>query len=100
MCKKIEAGHSIGELARFTAISRQTASKWWNRYQTDGESGLGDRRSRPHSCPNRLSQGRERRIIGLSGEPPLGHRTHWRASRFEPVDGVAGPGPLWHLSAW
>jgi transposase InsO family protein len=46
-------------------VSRQTATKWWNRYCESGEAGLYDRRSTPHSTPYRLSQRRERRIIGL-----------------------------------
>lgn len=65
MCRRIEAGHGIGEVARFMSVSRQTASKWWNRYQIDGEAGLVDRRSVPRRCPTRLPQRRERRIVGL-----------------------------------
>ncbi len=65
MCERIEAGHDVAEVARFMTISRQPASKWRNRYQTGGEAALVDRRSVPHSCPNRLSRKRERRIIGL-----------------------------------
>lgn len=109
MCKRIEAGHNIGEVARFMAISRQTASKWWNRYQTGGEAGLVDRRSRPHSCPNRLSCKRERRIIGLrvnrrwgpqriGGHLGLNPSTVWRVlcrygiSRLRDLDpGLAEP---------
>ena len=65
MCRRIEAGHDIGEVARFMLVSRQTASKWWNRYLQDGEAGLVDRRSTPQTCPTRLSVRTERRIIGL-----------------------------------
>jgi transposase InsO family protein len=46
-------------------VSRQTASKWWNRYLAEGEAGLFDRRSAPHSTPNRLPERLERRIIGM-----------------------------------
>lgn len=65
MCKRIEAGYDITEVARFMSISRQTASKWWNRYLSEGEAGLVDRRSVPRRCPTRISVRRERRIIGL-----------------------------------
>jgi len=65
MCRRIEAGYDISEVARFMSISRQTASKWWNRYQCDGAAGLVDRRSVPHLSPCRVSVRRERRIIGL-----------------------------------
>jgi transposase InsO family protein len=65
MCRRIEAGHDITQVARFMGISRPTASKWWNRYLEEGEAGLVDRRSVPHTCPTRLSVRQERRIIGL-----------------------------------
>jgi len=65
LCERISAGRPIAHVAREIGVSRQTASKWWNRYLTDGESGLIDRRSAPYSTPNRLPQRIERRIIGL-----------------------------------
>lgn len=109
MCKRIQAGHDIGEVAGFMSVSRQTASKWWNRYQSDGEAGLVDRRSTPHSCPSRLPQKRERRIIGLrvnrrwgperiAGHLGLNPSTVWRVlkrydiSRLKYLDpGLAEP---------
>ena len=65
LCERISAGRPIAHVAREIGVSRQTASKWWNRYLTDGESGLIDRRSAPYSTPNRLPERTERRIIGL-----------------------------------
>ena len=58
-------GHPIAHVAGEMGVSRQTASKWWNRYLTDGEVALIDRRSTPGSTPNRYSQRVERRLIGL-----------------------------------
>lgn len=65
LCERISRGRPIAHVAGEMGISRQTASKWWNRYLADGESGLIDRRSAPCSTPNRLPQRVERRIIGL-----------------------------------
>lgn len=65
LCERISAGRPIGHVAQEMGISRQTASKWWNRYLTEGETGLIDRRSTPRSTPGRLPERTERRIISL-----------------------------------
>lgn len=65
LCERIEAGRPVCHVAREMGISRQTASKWWNRWLVDGEAGLVDRRSTPHCCPTRTPTRTERRIIGL-----------------------------------
>lgn len=36
----------MARAATAAGISRQTASKWWNRYRREGVPGLVDRRSR------------------------------------------------------
>lgn len=65
LCERIDKGRPIAHVAAEMGISRQVASKWWNRYLAEGETGLIDHRSVPRSCPNRLAQRTERRIIGL-----------------------------------
>lgn len=65
LCERIEKGRPVAHVAREMGISRPTAYKWWRRYCEGGIDALVDRRSAPHSTPNRLSQRRERRIIGL-----------------------------------
>jgi transposase InsO family protein len=65
MCQRIEKGRPMAHVAAEMGISRQTASKWWNRYCDVGEAGLVDRRSIPRRTPGRLDQRTERRIIGL-----------------------------------
>lgn len=65
LCERIEKGRPIAHVAAEMGISRQSASKWWNRYVDEGEAGLVDRRSVPHRSPRRLPQRTERRIIGL-----------------------------------
>src|SRR5262245_60814558 len=41
----------LKRVAREFAVSARTARKWRARYQTDGEAGLADRSSRPHTSP-------------------------------------------------
>lgn len=65
LCERIAAGRPIAHVAAETGVSRQTASKWWNRYLVEGEAGLIDRRSIPGSTPGRLSPRTERRIISM-----------------------------------
>ncbi len=65
LCQRIEKGRPVAHVAAEMGVSRQTASKWWNRYLIEGEAGLCDRRSAPVSTPGRLSPRLERRIIGL-----------------------------------
>lgn len=65
LCERIGKGRPIAHVASEMGISRQVASKWWNRYLDEGEAGLIDHRSCPRTTPNRLAQRTERRIIGL-----------------------------------
>ena len=65
LCERVAAGTPIAHVAAGSVVSRQTLSKWWNRYLAEGPGGLVDRRSVPRLVPNRLPQRTERRIIGL-----------------------------------
>lgn len=49
----------VTEAAEAAGVSRQTAYKWLARYDTEGESGLEDRSSRPRRIPRRTP----RRVI-------------------------------------
>jgi len=49
----LEDGWPIAHAAKAAGVSRQCAHRWVNRYETEGEAGLEDRSSRPHSSPNR-----------------------------------------------
>jgi hypothetical protein len=53
-------------------ISRQTACKWWWRYQDCGPDGLVDRSSRPRRCPTKPSDKVERRVVELRRRHQLG----------------------------
>lgn len=69
---RIESGWSITAAAKSMCISRQCASKWWNRYKRDGHAGLADRSSRPHCCPHQTPRRIERKIIRLRRKHRLG----------------------------
>ncbi len=50
---RVLAGHRPGEVAKQLGVSRQTVYKWVRRWRAEGEAGLADRSSRPHSMPHR-----------------------------------------------
>lgn len=49
----VMGGESVAEASRRLGVSRQTGSKWWGRYQREGEAGLVDR-SRARLSPHPL----------------------------------------------
>jgi transposase InsO family protein len=59
------AGWPQAHIAKAMGISRKCVAKWIGRYAEEGESGLHDRSSRPHSCPRRTSATVEKRIVDL-----------------------------------
>ena len=52
LCERIASGWTVAAAAESMNISRQCAHKWWRRFRDEGEAGLRDRSSRPHSCPH------------------------------------------------
>jgi transposase InsO family protein len=65
LCRMIEEGWPVATAAESFRISRQTAHKWWRRFQEAGETGLVDRPSRPRRCPTRTPAKVERRVVEL-----------------------------------
>jgi hypothetical protein len=63
-------------------ISRQTASKWWNRYRAGGLTGLEDRPCRPHTSPAQTRARLERRVVALRQPRKLG------PARLGPIVGL------------
>jgi transposase InsO family protein len=61
-------GMPVAHAARAMGISRQCASRWVGRFDTEGEAGLVDRSSRPHSMPTRTSDGIEARVLAARRE--------------------------------
>jgi transposase InsO family protein len=72
LCRLIEDGWTVASAAESFRISRQTAHKWWRRYQEAGELGLVDRSSRPRRCPTKTSAKVERRVVALRQRHQLG----------------------------
>jgi helix-turn-helix protein len=60
-----DAGWPQAHIAKAMGISRQCVKKWLDRFAVEGDAGLHDRSSRPHSCPRRTSVEVEQQIIGL-----------------------------------
>ena len=83
LCRRIEVdGWTIAQAAESMNISRQTASKWWNRYRTCGVAGLKDCPSRPHHSPTRTNARVERRVVALRQSRKLG------PARLGPIVGL------------
>lgn len=56
-------GWPVAHAAESMGVSRQTAYKWLRRWRSEGEAGLVDRSSRPHSCPTGLSEEAEQAVV-------------------------------------
>jgi transposase len=72
----VGSGMTIAAAAAIVGCSRQTGSKWVNRYRR-GE-GLQDRSSRPHRSPRRASEHVERAVLQARAELRAGpHVIGW-----------------------
>jgi transposase InsO family protein len=56
---------SLTEAAEAAGVSERTAAKWVDRYLEEGEAGLVDRSSVPHSVPGRTPEDRVEAIAAL-----------------------------------
>jgi transposase InsO family protein len=59
------SGWRQAHIAAAMGISRKCVRTWINRFQDEGEAGLVDRSSRPHTSPTRTSVEVEDRIVAL-----------------------------------
>ncbi len=62
---RYRAGWRQAHIAAAMGISRKCVRTWITRYETEGEAGLVDRSSRPHTSPRRTSAETEDRIVEL-----------------------------------
>ena len=53
----------VAHVAKATGISRQCAHRWIARIGAEGDAGLHDRSSRPHTMPTRTSDTVEAQIV-------------------------------------
>jgi transposase InsO family protein len=73
------AGWPQAHIAAAMGISRKCVKTWLDRFTSEGEAGLNDRSSRPHSMPTRTAPGIEAAIVRLRaseriGPDEIGHR--------------------------
>ncbi|MCU1486410.1 MAG: Integrase, catalytic region [Actinomycetia bacterium] len=61
-------GMPIAHVAKAMGVSRQCASRWVGRFDAEGEAGLVDRSSRPHTSPRRTSAEVEALVVAARGE--------------------------------
>jgi len=122
LVERIASGWPVTRAAHAAGISRQTGSKWWNRYRREGAAGLVDRRSvvrrqaraHDHAVIEQICQLRRRRRVGphrLAWQTGLSRSTIYailerhglgRLDRIDPRPPVvryerAAPGELLHL---
>ena len=65
-----QAGANKQALFRRYGIRPRIGYKWLGRYAAEGEAGLADRSTRPHSSPGRTPAAMEAKVIGLRLEHP------------------------------
>jgi len=61
----LDEGWSVAEASLAAGVSRRTGYKWIGRFEAEGEEGLFDRSSRPHSSPTATSPRKRRRFEQL-----------------------------------
>ena len=63
MVRRYQAGWAKAHIAKAMGVSRKCVQTWITRYETDGEAGLVDRSSRPHTTPSRTPRAVENQIV-------------------------------------
>ncbi len=72
LVERVRSGRPVAHVAAEMGISRPTAHKWLRRWRAEGEAGLHDRPSRPHSTPHRTPAAVEEQVCRLRRERKLG----------------------------
>lgn len=65
LVQRMLTGLRAEDAAQAAGVSVRTAYKWLRRFREEGESGLMDRSSRPHSCPHETPDDRVAQLIQL-----------------------------------
>ncbi|MFZ4721446.1 MAG: IS481 family transposase [Ilumatobacteraceae bacterium] len=63
LVERVQAGMPVAHVAKAMGVSRQCAHRWVARFAAEGEEGLHDRSSRPHSSPTRTSPEVEQQVL-------------------------------------
>ncbi len=72
LVQRVLSGTPVAHVAAAMGISRATAHKWVRRWRAEGEAGLHDRSSRPHTTPHRTAAEVESRVCELRRDRKLG----------------------------
>lgn len=70
--RRARAGWPKAHIAAAMGISRKCVSIWLDRFASEGEAGLVDRSSRPHSSPTRTPPEREEAVLRIRRESRVG----------------------------
>ena len=81
--QRAEAGWKRAHIAAAMGVSRKCVKTWIDRYRHEGEAGLQDRSSRPHSSPSKTSPEAEAEVLRV--------RTAERVGRDEVADKTGVP---------
>src|SRR5437763_2881411 len=66
LCRRVVSGErTLSEAAEAAAVSVRCARKWVARFRVEGDLGLLDRSSAPHSLPHRTPERRVEAIAAL-----------------------------------
>lgn len=68
LVERVLAGMPVAHVARAMGVSRQCAHRWVARFANEGDEGLHDRSSRPHTSPTRTSSEVEQRVLDARRE--------------------------------
>jgi transposase InsO family protein len=68
LIERVHQGMPVAHVAKAMGVSRQCAHRWVTRFDTEGEAGLHDRSSRPHSTPSRVDAETEQRVLAARVE--------------------------------
>jgi len=65
--ERYRAGWKQAHIAAAMGVSRKCVKTWIDRYAAEGEAGLRDRSSRPHTTPRRTSAEVEQQVVEVRG---------------------------------
>ncbi|MEU0508148.1 IS481 family transposase [Amycolatopsis sp. NPDC006125] len=72
LVERVAAGRPVAHVAAEMGVSRATGHKWVRRFREEGQAGLADRTSRPHTSPTRVSAEVEQEVLRLRQDRRLG----------------------------
>jgi transposase len=95
LVERVAAGRAVAHVAAEMGVSRATGYKWVRRDRLEGEAGLVDRPSRPHTSPRRTNAEQAAALRAL-GRNESGSSTELRQIRDRPAELIRpASGPRW-----